>query len=410
MRNFTKGHLGLLYPTVIITFFLLCFFTVKTGFTADLDCWIRWSNFIKDFGLPYVYGSDCNYMPVMPYVFYLYSLTQDNVTGLTDHIYYLKYFVLLFDIIGAIVVSSFSENKKHRIFLFLLVALNIGYLYNTMIWGQFDAMQSTLLLLSLYFILTGKLTASSVFFTLAFLMKFISVIYFPALAILWFLELRRSSFKQPILKIILLNVCIIIISFIPFIYGMGLSHTFYKLAGSISNHSNVISKSAFNLWQLIISDPLFIVSDKTQFLIFSYKAWGTSLFLIGLGLILYPILKIIRYSYKGNFQALCFLIFSMVSMLFFYFKTGIHERYIHSALIFMAAYSISTFDFRPYILLSIAYFFQLNDIMISSGYYTFAPWYIDKDIISLLFLITIIYSSYRLFNLTTNKNYDTTLP
>ncbi len=391
----------LLLLIALVSYIIICWLTPDTGFTADLNCWRMWSEQMCMSGPAIAYHSGVNYLPLYLYFLYIYSLFQTSIQGIADHLTTLKYITLLFDVAGALMIVSFVTDRKMQIIFFLCLFFNIAYLYNTVIWGQIDAIHTTLLLAALYFALKTRLTASSLFFTLAFCMKFQAVIYFPIFFLLWLPELMNKKDWKFISSRIVLNLLVILLVFSPFIIDAGIGYTFGYVKNMIATHSNVISKSAFNFWELLINGPLFNISDEEKMLGLSAKLWGTILSLLFLVATIIPVLNISlnpkKHGALQNHLPRIFLSLGLTTLVFFYFKTGMHERYAHSALIFMAGYAFLSYDFIPYLLNSIAYFFQLNTVMTYAKYDSHMNFMVHKELTSVLFLITIGYSFYKLY-------------
>ena len=386
---------------VLLLYILICIFTPITGFTADIDCWIRWSAQIYQFGLPKAYLSGAVYMPFLLYILYLYDFFQSSTAAISENIIFLKYITLIFDFAGALAVVSFVKDKKKQTLFFSFIVLNIAYLYNTVIWGMVDAIHSTLIVLSLLFIYKKNMIASTVFFMLAVCMKFQAIIYAPVFVILWLSHLYRSRNYKPLVQSLVVNIILIVLMFAPFIYGTGLSFTYNHLSDAILSHSNKICVSAYNFWELIMDGPLWDLTDLRSIWGIHYKTMGTILFILFLIPSLIPLLRLNLYNTNEENSKLAiskiFLSLALVTLVFFYFKTGMHERYAHSSIIFLAGYACLTLDFIPYILCSVAYLYQLNNVMIDSSFVPLFRFYLNKEFVSVLFLITIIYCMFRIY-------------
>ena len=385
----------------LVLYILICFFSPVSGFTADFDAWAAWARSMELMGFDKSYQTGAEYMPILLYILYLYNLFQSSALAITEHIHYLKYITLMFDFAAALAIVSFIKNKKTQLLLFLSIVFNIAYLYNTLIWGQVDAIHSAFLVFAVLALSKNNLTASSLCFTLAVCMKFQAIIYTPVFVLLWLTITIKNNNYFLLLKAAGLNLAMIVFLFAPFIYGTGLLFTFHHLRDAVLQHSNLISVQAYNFWELIIGGTLFNLSDSTIVWSMTYKTWGTILFLLFLIPSLFPLLKIdltnltpanTRFAFSKIFLSM-----ALVTLTFFYFKTGMHERYAHSSIIFLAGYACLTFDFFPYIIGSVAYLFQLNNVMTDSNYVPLFRFYINKEFVSVLFLITILYCMFRIY-------------
>lgn len=128
---------------------------------------------------------------------------------------------------------------------------------------------------------------------------------------------------------------------------------------------------AFNLWSLLLPNTtiegMYSLNDATKFGFFSYKQIGLLLFLMMTLISIYPLVKTLfkKHINKESLQfplQNIFLISALVSLSFYFFNTQMHERYMHSAVILLAAYAFISKRFFPLILCSLAYFLNIERI------------------------------------------------
>ena len=82
-----------------------------------------------------------------------------------------------------------------------------------------------------------------------------------------------------------------------------------------------------------------------------------------------------------------------VNLVFYYFNTQMHERYIHAAILLVGTASIINKNYWTYILLSLAYFLSLDILMHHCRFPEViyrAPLPYHPGFIAILFLITLI--------------------
>lgn len=58
-----------------------------------------------------------------------------------------------------------------------------------------------------------------------------------------------------------------------------------------------------------------------------------------------------------------FICGALISLIFFFFNTEMHERYSHPALIFLALYSVYTGRYLVYVITSLAYIINLESVI-----------------------------------------------
>jgi hypothetical protein len=86
------------------------------------------------------------------------------------------------------------------------------------------------------------------------------------------------------------------------------------------------------VWHLFFADPL-NTSDQLTFLL-PLKLWGIVLFVLFYVGVLFLFMK----SKKGLTEI--FLVFTLLSLGFFFFNTQMHERYVHPVVLFAGLYAV----------------------------------------------------------------------
>ena len=129
--------------------------------------------------------------------------------------------------------------------------------------------------------------------------------------------------------------------------------------------------NAYNFWYLLLGPLKAEGNDQQILFLFSYRIWGYILFAISLMLTLFPLIKTILLNIKSkhpfviskSFVASIFLTAGLISLSFFFFSTEMHERYAHAAIIMLGIYSLIKNRYLAYILVSLAYFLNLERIL-----------------------------------------------
>ncbi|MES2761452.1 MAG: hypothetical protein V4677_04565 [Bacteroidota bacterium] len=355
--------------------FLLLFFLMPTsgGFGFDNECWSNWATAIDQYGIGNVYKkSDSNYPPLIMYFLYVFNLFQENNEKIVENIYYFRLIPLLFDFLPVIILMLFKKKfELERGYHFFLL-FNVAYLYNTMLWGQVDSIHSNLILLSLFLVLSMPRLAMVVF-VLALNMKLQSVIFFP---VIFLCLIPKVSSIKIFIQIIAAAIVTQLIILTPFLLS-GTINELYLVVINSASYFPQASMNAFNMWYFIADGNLWETSDVTNFirigfgsfkLTMTYKSFGLLLFLIFSALALFPlfiktIYSIILKNIKSDIQELLFLTSGLITLIFFYFNTEMHERYSHPAMIFFFFYGMSKRNFTLYIATSIAYFLNLDAVL-----------------------------------------------
>ena len=230
------------------------------------------------------------------------------------------------------------------------------------------------------------------FFILALNMKLQAIVYAPFIVLAMLPMFTLKNFSKTAIYAIALQFIIIL----PFV----LQGDFMKIIRVNGVHFYVLqvtSANAYNMWWYFFADP-FATSDQFTFLGLTYKTWGLSLFFVSAFFSMLPIVIYIieRREMDNTFYKLFFLSLTLVTLIFFYFNTEMHERYIHPAILFSAIYAILAKDYIMYILLSLAYTLNMAKVFpfFNLDYNAF---YFNEKLISTLYLCAFAIGMYRMY-------------
>ena len=93
-----------------------------------------------------------------------------------------------------------------------------------------------------------------------------------------------------------------------------------------------------------------------------------------------------------------FLSAGLISLIFFFCNTQMHERYSHYALIFMAGYFAVTTNYIPFLLVSVAYFLNMEDVLMALKFPNYSVAVFVPEYIAGLYLVIITYLYYLLYS------------
>jgi Gpi18-like mannosyltransferase len=198
-----------------------------------------------------------------------------------------------------------------------LYAFNPAVIFNAAVWGQFDAIYTFLLVLSLMLALASKPELSAVTFTLGILTKPQSIALLPLVA---FLIFKKNGWRRFVTSL-LAGAATLFIVIIPFEWSNPITFLSNIYFGAYGGYA-VTSANAFNMWALgglwVPDGNLFIVG----WMLFGALAAFT----------LYVLHK--RFHASGELLVL----FSAFVLFFGFFMlpTRIHERYLFPALSVLA--------------------------------------------------------------------------
>jgi len=169
---------------VFLFIFLCVISSVLPGHASDQNLWRHWTHFIYSQGLSHAYESGTDYLPLYQYFMWIFGKLAHNAESISVHLGYLRSFTIAFEFFGLWYVYVWMEKKVDYLFLLLFSLLNISFSYNTIIWGQVDAIMTALLFISLYYAHRKKILLSGLFMVLALNMKLQSIIFLPAWGLL----------------------------------------------------------------------------------------------------------------------------------------------------------------------------------------------------------------------------------
>ncbi len=382
------------YILFILLFIAFCFFVPDSGY--DKYFWISWSKAIAEKGLGSIYlNPEVNNFPLIIYLLKVYSLFFSPASIDVFSINYLKCFAIIFDFVTlALVVWLLRKNAKNLL-MCLVFLLNPAFWYNTIIWGQVDTIHTFFVFVALLFAINKKTFLTLVFMLLAINTKLQSVVFLPLILLLIFQNknlttkaLSALSFTKHALLLFILQFIILL----PFIISGNFTQTIHSLINSSVDFYPTVSRNAYNIWYLFFADPL-NTSDQISFLI-PLKLWGILLFVLFYALVGFLFLK----SKKGLIEI--FLVFALVSLGFFWFNTQMHERYVHSVVLFSGLYALFSRRYYIFIISSFAYLVNLESVQLTMTYFDeevfgftmgYNTWVIFNPVfISLLFLAAIV--------------------
>lgn len=272
----------------------------------------------------------------------------------------------------------------------LALLLNLGYLYNTLIWEQVDAIYTLFAFGAVVLAARQRNTGSVLCFVLALAAKTQAIIFLPPLLLLW--APRWWQRPSQLVRAALAGGTLATLLLAPFIWG-GRANSLPRIIEINLNAAHtfpVASMNAYNLWQLLLYpvNPM-KVTDTLPFAGLTYRQWGLLLFGAASALALLPLLGRAAYAARPSPAAptppllsaagerdqdlgLVLLSCGLIPLLFCFFNTQMHERYWHAAVLFLAAYGFVRRDYLPYILASVAYFLNLEGVLSFTGLLNFS--------------------------------------
>lgn len=367
---------------------------VPTKGNYDTECWAQWSAYIFENGLGKAYGSGTNYLPGHLYELKLYSLFFNSAQSVIEHINYLKYFTLLFDVAGALLVCSLIRDASKQHLVLLVIMLNPAYLHNDLLWGQFDSVFSTLVFASFLSAYQRRFVLAGVLYLIALNFKLQAIIFFPPMFLFMIyqsgLKINWRKFMVGLSGIVALQVLILL----PFIINSETNSVWNAVKG-LGGRYGQISLYAANFWHWIIpGGDLRWMSDRIELLGMPLKKLGLILVVMSYAFVSFPLVRLIFLKLKSKSTSFSFSqlisMFALCALTFFYFNTQMHERYSFPAFLFLAALSLVTGRWWLYGLFSVAYFLNNEKVLQAFTVYDYQSYIFDLRFSSAIFLFLIL--------------------
>lgn len=334
-----------IYLLTILIFVLKLSFSFFPSFGIDMGTWLAWGQRLGELGPANFYSSQVwtHYTPG-----FLYWLLVGNKLGVLNEPF-IKVPTILADIGAGLIIFSLVKkawSEKAALVSFLLYTLNPGIIFNGSVWGQIDGIFTLFLLLAVYFLVEKqKIFFSSLFWTVAFLVKPQAIALVPPL--IWML-LTKFSLRNT-LKYFAISILLVFMGSLPFFPEDILG--FPKLVYLMSQDYPYTSLFAYNFWGIV---GLWL--DDGQ------KVLGTTLAGWGIALYILAVLGSFVATLKTNKKWSVYLFCALSLFAFFLFPTRVHERYLFPVFPFLLT---SAFVARSrnlilfYIVLSIIHFLNL---------------------------------------------------
>ena len=316
--------------------FLIRFLLFPTqGYANDMATFAYWFNTAAENG-PRVFYSVvlwCDYPPLNVYFFWGFgSLAKAlSLSGAPAIYSIIKLLPNLFDTATAFLIYVFVRKRldfKSALLAAALYAFNPAVIFNAAVWGQFDAIYTFLLVLSLILALTSKPELSALTYILGVLAKPQSIALLPLIV---FLILKKKGWRR-LLTSILAGAATLFAVIIPFEWSNPITFLTDIYFGAYGGYE-VTSVNAFNMWAL---GGLW-VPDGNLFIV------GWILFVTFATFTLYVLYK------RFNTSSEMLVLFSAFMLFFGFFMlpTRIHERYLFPALSILALMVLFLKKTRP---------------------------------------------------------------
>jgi dolichyl-phosphate-mannose-protein mannosyltransferase len=309
--------LGFLVAAFLVRFALFS----MPGYTNDTNTYAYWFNTAAIHGPRVFYdvvfqeAGWIDYPPFNVYIFWLFGSIARTLSnfGIDAVGYAIKLPPNLFDMATAFIIFSFVRKRLSFNLALLAAALyvfNPAVIFNTAVWGQFDAIYTFFLVLSLVMVFESKPKLAVVAFMLGVLTKPQSI----ALAPLFFFILWRKTDWKVFFTSILVGVATVFAVILPFEWSNPVTFLSNLYFGAYNGY-RYTSLNAFNVWAF---GGMWVPDTQVTFIL------GWAMFAAAAAFAIYYVHK--RFGADKELAVLlaAFLLF----FAFFMLPTRIHERYL----------------------------------------------------------------------------------
>ena len=361
-----------------LLFTLLLLLVPHAAHESDMSFWVAWAKDIFYHGLGNVYQSPSNsYNPLYHYILWLYGWLMGNPANIVYYSHWLKAFTLVFDFAGAFWAASLVRERDRRFGLVLLLLLNIGYLYNTLVWMQVDAIYTLFVFGAIVLAVRQRAVFSMLCFVLGVAAKPQAIIFLPPLLLLW----APLWWQQPkrLGLALVAGAALMTLILAPFIWFADENYLprILEINLGAANFFPYLSMNCYNIWYLLAPDvDPSKASDGEEILGLAYRVWGLLMFFVASAVALLPLLLVMvrnlrrpavpaaeRITATQSDLPLILLSCGLIPLLFAFFNTQMHERYWHAAVLLLAAYGFLRRDYALYAVVSVAYFLNLEGVL-----------------------------------------------
>ena len=408
MKEASPSSLNILkvYAPLCALIWLACMFLMpETGHVGDNAVWAAWCAYGFEHGLGRVYESGTDYPLLFHYLLWIFGTIQGSSEAIIEHIRFFRLITLCFHFISGFVLVKFlvdaGRSIEKAVLLSFFYLLNIAILYNTLIWGQLDAIMTSLVFLSFYFAWKNRITPSLVFLLLALNFKLQAIIFIPLIGLLLLLKVYTTFSIKALLRWIGIPVAIQLVLLIPFMLSGQVNEIGRVIVESFSKYP-FVNMNAFNIWELVVPGHPGEIPDHTIVAGLSYKTWGLLAFFSSSFIALWPLFRSVWEKIihgKKNELSLdkVLLIAALIPLLFFFLNTQMHERYAHPALIFLITYALIARNYGPAVLACLAYLLNLDSVFRVLAFQNYGVFIFNKEFIAVLFLVTICWLYFVLY-------------
>jgi Gpi18-like mannosyltransferase len=319
--QFDKREIAILVIMLAFSFIIRFLLFPIQGYQNDMATYSYWFNTAADQGVRHFYTylfsnpatSWVDYPPFNVYLFWAFGSLANSLGAST--ITFVKLLPNLFDMAISALIFFFLRKQlsfKQTLVATALYGFNPAVVFNAAIWGQFDAIYTFFLVLSLMLALKSKPELSAAAFAVGLLTKPQGIALLPLVA---FVIFKKSGAKRFLFSVLVFTSTLFLV-ILPFEWSDPITFLTRIYFGAYGNYA-VTSANAFNLWGL-----------------FSLWSSDSGWFILGwviFGIFTVFALYVLNKRWDKQSWILPVFVAFMMFFAFFMLPTRIHERYLFPA-------------------------------------------------------------------------------
>ena len=391
--QFEKREIAILAAVLGFSFLVRALLFPLQGYQNDMGTFSYWFNTAAENGVRPFYTvvlRDVGWIDYPPFNVYIFWVFGSLAKALASYGVSLANFVKLvpnlFDMAIAALIYFFVRKQlsfKLSLVASALYAFNPAVIFNAAVWGQFDAIYTFFLVLSLMFAMDSKPKLSAAAFALGILTKPQGIALAPLIA---FLIYKKNGIKNLAYSVGVVAATVFLV-ILPFEWTNPVTFLSNIYFGAYGGYA-FTSVNAFNLWGMF---GLW-VSDGGLFVL------GWALF----GAFTVFTLYVLNKRWGASSGMLVVFAAFMLFFSFFMLPTRIHERYLFPAISMLALLFPFVKKARPfYVILTATLLVNISYVLYWLNWYANAGYAYGPNltgdpvvlVVSMVNLITFLYAS-----------------
>ncbi|SNQ59170.1 hypothetical protein [Candidatus Methanoperedens nitratireducens] len=330
-----KSKIYMWISLILMSLIVRIYLSQFEGYSSDIWYFKIWSraayyNEFQDFYSSVWSDYPPFYIYVLWFVGFIYSFFSSSFDiNTTIFTILIKSPANIIDIITSflifIIVKKYAEFRT-ALLIMLSYLFNPAIIYNSAVWGQVDSINTIFILLTLFFMVSGKLELAGISVAVAILTKPQSLLILPLFVILTIKTLKVKILPvktriSRLAKISMISSGVFVTLALPFhLKSLKITDVLVKIIRPYTtgyNEYSYTSLNAFNLWAF----PGFWKPDDIPFLFLSYRLWSYILF----GILFIYVLYV---TVKTRDNRIIYFASAILFFGFFMLFTRVHERYL----------------------------------------------------------------------------------